>query len=461
MTHFGTSSTRDSANFERSAAKPHGRARTDTQTGTESMNDSADGPDPSPPAGSNEPSASTPSELSVEALLRAGKVPAEIAARLGISIGAVIEVANKLKAEDEQPALTEDVAALATVRTRRLAPLLRGSIIVGVLLALALGVIVWLSPASGGGAHSNAATANGTVAGGVRHPSPVSGASLGSLVSAPGGASRAILTASVREALTVVTLASGAELSPPALPGWSIENATTGQALSLLGQSGARWVLLTLAPSSGTQVHALGDGRFAVLGAAPQLLITATAVQDGAPIQVDVDPRTGAFSLRDNGAANAVLDARTGARIDIAHASPAGFLTGASTEFTTCDPARAAPGPRCEVVWTGSNPMPAPADGVACFAGQGIEVFKTAAATLVIQDAGQPSIPPACAPGTSQQIARGDPIAGRGSYFIFSWPGGDTLESAVVARDGSLFAGDVEASASCPCQPTPDPFQTP
>jgi len=255
VTHFATSSTRDSANFERSAAKPHGRARTDTQTGTESMNDSADGPDPLPPAGSNEPSASTPSELSVEALLRAGKVPAEIAARLGISIGAVIEVANKLKAEDEQPALTGDVAALAAVRTRRLAPLLRGSIIVGVLLALALGVIVWLSPASGGGAHSNAATANGTVAGGVRHPSPVSGASLGSLVSAPGGASRAILTASVREALTVVTLASGAELSPPALPGWSIENATTGQALSLLGQSGARWVLLTLAPPPNTQLE--------------------------------------------------------------------------------------------------------------------------------------------------------------------------------------------------------------
>ena len=418
------------------------------------MNDPADDPDPSPPAESGEP------ELSVEGLLRAGKVPAEIAARVGLSIGAVIEVATRLKARDEQAAVVDAATSLETLPPRRLVPVLQGSIIAGVLLAVALGVIVWLSGSGAPSSSQNNDDASGKTTPGVGNSSVTAGAALGSLVTAPGGTSRGILAASVREALTVLTVASGSEVSPPPLPGWSVEGSTSDQAVSFLGQSGERWVLLTLSPSSGTQFHALGDGRFATLGASPQLLITATAVQDGAPIQVDVNPRTGAFTLQDNGAANAVLDARTGARIDTSHASPAGSLTGASMEFTTCDPSATAPGPRCEVIWTGSNPMPAPADGVACFAGQGIEVFKMAAATLVIQDAGEPSVPPACAPGTTQQIAKGDAIAGRGSYFIFSWPGGATLESAVVARDGSLFVGDVQAAAGCPCQPTPDPFAT-
>ena len=379
-------------------------------------------------------------ELTVAGLARRGKAPAEIAVRLDLSIGEVVDRIAALPPRDHPVDSAATSPAGHATRTRRFG---WRSLVVA-LIAIAGGAVLLVS--------ARLPRSNSSV------PSNTEALLLGRLVRAAQGSSPAILSVSVRAALTVIQVAPGSLLTAPQLPAWSIEAAGNGQHVEFLGRVGERWILLTLSPAPGTAVRPLGGQNFAIHGSPATLFAVATNVQTGEALTLHVAQTTGEFSVGPSVGAGTVIDAPTGERLDVSHAVAAGTFSGAAAQFTSCDSRAAATGATCSVIWVGSNAMPAPANGLACFAGPGVEVFRMAAATLVIKDSGRPTVPPPCSAGTEQPIRKGEPLAGRGSYFIYGWGGGSRLQSAAIARDGSLFVGDIRPSGTCPCQSTADPF---
>jgi DNA-binding CsgD family transcriptional regulator len=421
----------------------------------------------------------TPPEEQLLALIREGRVDAEIAVRLGITNRDVKERVERLVAKlgvRDRAELREETAEtkLDPVPSAEPAPLLpsapRWSLVAAVLVGLLIGVgLTWMAMRGSGGSSSvlpagEEVFPSVTIRLGSPLPSPtatprstiIAGRTmldLGPLFARPGNPG-VVASSEAREDLLVVELAGPAviRLSFP-----SVEWRRTGGgllALNLTAKVEGLDVALFFQAVDETEflpgaqdsvgIYSKGSGR-------PQLVVWARGGPPGAtrPLHLEASdlgnlllsfaPISPHFAvLYDSGEA---LDLSRAERLGNVPIRPSSL-----PDKNECDRDTGI----CRVsVISSAGPLLAPVSGVLACRADGVAELATAEFVLTFEDTG--AARGACSPVGRRNVPAGD-YAGLPFGVIAAYALDGSPLSAVAAEDGTLYVGVIHPKYGCPCR---------
>ncbi len=433
-------------------------------------------------------------EQTLLALIRDGRMDAEIAVRLGLPTGEVkarierlqakLAVESRAELRDWQPGRAHEGATAAPAERRPLArrghPLaIAGGI--AVLCVVLLGGWIVTRGASGtavparpptlsadsGTLEGSRATAAAQLA--AVTPVPVAPSPPGAQVDGRqvydvgrmfvvgNHAYDAVASVDARETLTVVTLAGAGVVQMDGGAGITWSNSASDYQASLRARVGG--VDLTLSIwASDQHTHLVPGSRDSVAfyndnGGAPVLMLQAATTLDSATLwHVDVSPSGELFIATTPTPPTALLDEFTGELLSFNNPALgfvpfAAALGTADIAFTACD-YEAPPSP-CHAVWRATSPLKAPTDGWATCDTAGIGRFSPTGSTEEVVFTPNSSDQGCGKPLERTHVNAGDEMFDGGWFTITAHDGPDALSVGVAS--GLLWVGHFVGTVGCPC----------
>ncbi len=434
----------------------------------------------------------TPPEEQLLALIRDGRVDAEIAVRLAISNAEVKERIERLAAKlgvRDRAALRDGVADEALAAGAAPAPVRQRWRRVRIPAAVAMGIVIGAAVTAvalhdGGSSEADRArelifqtaisnpvlrdrALQTALAGTAATPSPTHAPTppaptvvingepmvrLGQIIRTIEGE---VTTSSQREAATVLTFKGLAIVS---FNTGYIRPVSNGAAYgeAMVGSS-----LIAIYVYPGTQDTALagvtdGEAAYSRGGGPPSLLVWATETRGVArnttglrSYHAVVDSSGVLFVSTEPIPTSLAIEQNTGESLDLSRAARVGVMPAMidrSVQATVCLDA-----PVCYAY--GVSDFAAPSDGtIRCSSGGQLEFDPEASGVRIIIGPSGVARNPGC-PAVPLQVRAGDPVVAPGQYRLTAISVEGLPLSVALAGDGTLYAGDIRPKVGCPCFP--------
>jgi hypothetical protein len=388
-------------------------------------------------------------------LVREGRHDAEIAVRLGITTGELRERKAQLRGKlgDERYIAVTGQPSRKQPGKRRF--FLWGMGIAAASLAALLGIANFCAGADDSSEANVRVLPTPTIHPPLRPPQveTIDGVAFddaGQAFSVGGKSTADVGVAENRAAVAVLKFNGTGYLSPTEFADWTAAgtNRSSFQAKARLGE---RVIILTLyLDNTGTNLRPLATGVGPILeisgttsATTPTVLITAFSDQRD-QYQVRVTNQGKLSISRTPIPADWVIDEFTGARLDVSGAVALGKLPGRLQRLTACDQGTGSVS--CAGI-INSGSVRAPSDGSVTCRDTGETVFTSGGSQVVFNSRnGRPSC-------SAHDLRSGDEIVPSGQWRLQGVDSVGHATSAAIARDGTVYVGQVQGRVLCPCLP--------